>query len=319
MNDSFETLVRDSITWLTAGAEVPADLVDRARQNVRARRRRRIVLRAAGAGLASTVAAVAVVAALIPSGPPRRTGAITAQTTAQVIGKVQQALTAISRTDPIMVTKARADVPIWFLDRYQAPVGEIDAWYRNGVNHVAEFGPGGRLIASTRTVVGSHRNLEVNYAHRTWWDFGPTDWAIANSGCHLQFGDIGATAWAAGIRKLLSCAHATVAGRLWVNGVHAIALRLNFRPGHGWPLFCMPPVCGWPISGFRAYLFIDPSSYLPILVAPSVVFTSRTITPPGRQYVEFRWLAPTPANLARLRLAIPPGFRHLKFRRSGPR
>src|SRR5262249_31139573 len=91
MNGDVEELLREGLDRLTAQVEVPPGMVGRARAH---HRRRKI---AAGAALAcgtAAVTAVAVIAVASPGTRPGTGGVTTAQTTAYVISRVENALAA---------------------------------------------------------------------------------------------------------------------------------------------------------------------------------------------------------------------------------
>jgi hypothetical protein len=89
---------------------------------------------------------------------------------------------------------------------------------------------------------------------------------------------------AASLRDWQSCGWLKADGTATVGGV--TALRLTMATGGGW-------ATTW---------YIDPETYLPI---------SKTVSEREKllSTVDFQWLPPTPANLASLRLPVPPrGF-----------
>jgi hypothetical protein len=89
----------------------------------------------------------------------------------------------------------------------------------------------------------------------------------------------------------------TVAGRQWVDGVDAIKLT-----GHK--------------PAAEATIWVDPSSYLPVRLTGRVQLISGgpEKQDAGTLTIDFRWLPPTSANLAKLTAPIPPGFHQV----SGP-
>ena len=59
-------------------------------------------------------------------------------------------------------------------------------------------------------------------------------------------------------------------------------------------------------DGFVNVTFwVDPASYLPVR---SVAMFRMPLSNHGRVQVDFRWLRPTAANVAKLDVTIPPGF-----------
>jgi hypothetical protein len=92
--------------------------------------------------------------------------------------------------------------------------------------------------------------------------------------------DAGSIGWPAYVHGLLQCGSYTLAGRQWVDGVDAVK------------------IVGSAQIGLRE-LWVDPKTYLPV----------RTVS--ANQQTDFRWLKPSAATLARLKLTIPAGFRHV--------
>ena len=90
------------------------------------------------------------------------------------------------------------------------------------------------------------------------------------------------TGWPDFIRTQLKCGEFTVAGRQQVDGVNAIKITSK--------------------QGLDTF-WVSPRSYLPV----------RLITRLGgvRQQSDFQWLAPTPANLAQLKVTVPAGFKQV--------
>jgi hypothetical protein len=94
--------------------------------------------------------------------------------------------------------------------------------------------------------------------------------------------DLGAGGWPAFTRFELSCGAYLAHSRERVDGVDALKLTGN--------------------RGLVA-LWIDPKTYLPV----------RAVFDLGQQPIQtdFRWLPPTSASLAHLKLQVPPAFRQV--------
>jgi hypothetical protein len=84
--------------------------------------------------------------------------------------------------------------------------------------------------------------------------------------------------WPAFIRSQLACGAYAVSGRQVVDGISTIKIT--------------------GASGQFTF-WVDPATYLPVQMAM------------GQKRTEFRWLAPTPANLAKLKVTVPAGFKHV--------
>ena len=91
MSTDLEQLLREGIDRLTAGADVPAGIVGRAR---RRHRQRRIAIRITAAAGTALVIAVAAIVAVGGAGRAPRSGSGPVQTVADVTSRAQQALAA---------------------------------------------------------------------------------------------------------------------------------------------------------------------------------------------------------------------------------
>ncbi len=104
--------------------------------------------------------------------------------------------------------------------------------------------------------------------------------------------------WSAAIRLALQCGHYDLGGRQRVDGVEAIKL-VERTPQTG-------PFAKHKVPVLET-LWVDPSTYLPMRVLWQ--WPEAHGQPDGTLVSDFRWLAPTKANLAALRVKIPHGFR----------
>jgi hypothetical protein len=199
------------------------------------------------------------------------------------------------------------------------------------------FDGSGRLIfdASSTTVLsptGRRTGLMhasgvgIDYPARTWWrgtitqgvERDPTPLACKYAYLPPPVGSpvdwTAKVAWPAKIHAALTCGHYRVAGRQPIDGVNAIKLVSLPAP--------------WPAAPSSQTLWVSPSTYLPVrltwasLVPPRgkdngrIMYGSRWQWPAKAKLKvaqvlvgDFRWLRPTRANLAALRVTIPPGFR----------
>jgi hypothetical protein len=108
------------------------------------------------------------------------------------------------------------------------------------------------------------------------------------------------------VRGLLASGKATVTGRQRIDGVDTIKIVL---------VTGLPPRA--PKPAWRQILWVNPSTYLPVQMATlpysgdgyPYIHLRLAVGPLTEAVTEFRWLPPTPANLAQLNAPIPPGFR----------
>jgi hypothetical protein len=246
------------------------------------------------AGVAAVVAAL--LAVLLPgSSAPGPGGARRIQTAAYV-ARVEQALSQSGQAN--LVGYARTvlppgSIPVLMADGLQIRFGPgasspwsartLVRWTYQDTDMISAFTATGRPIFGQRlTGAGGGPAVTVIYRDATWWRAVPPG---AQPPVPRTCGpgvDIGAGGWPAFIRFELRCGEYTTDGRQRVDGVDAI--KLTGDRG-------------------RAALWVDPKTYLPVR---AIFAFARTPT-----QTDFRWLRPTSANLAHLRLQVPPGFRQV--------
>ena len=326
MNTDFDALVRDSMRTFTEGIEYPPPLTDRARQRVRRRRRRtrRLALVTSAAGAGGLIAAgVTLGLPLTASGPPHRVTGI--QTTARVIQRVDAALAAVQANSPVEAVIARGfpGARVSVGGPYQVRIGTARMWSRGDVGHIAYFAPDGRLAAGFRSSVthGTFVATGIDYQHRTWWRSRSRTGASTDQGapatCIFRPVAQSPAQAASEIRRLLHCDHVRVAGRQRIDGVAAIKIVLQVVPskhrtctsgtGSIGPTKTTWHCTSWTnVSRPGGILWVASSDYLPVRFEPAGLPKSVAI---GR--MDFRWLPPTQANLARLQMPIPAGFRRI--------
>jgi hypothetical protein len=264
--------------------------------------RRRNALAVAATGAAAAVAGTAAGLALTAGSP----GTAPIETTAYVVNRVSDALAA---TDAIGYSTAQFSGP-------GAPRGDIGQ-----TNDTWQFGERGRWLTVTaagqpsvdlswRPADRSFVFTRVDYQDRTWTRGTPqpgqvpppTEGNNLCSGGSLDlFGNDSESAadWRNIIETGLKCGAFTVAGRQWVDGVDAIKLASH-------------------TTGPGSTIWVSPGSYLPVRLVthlrevevgrgPNTAPFNITLT------IDFRWLPPTTANLAKLTAPIPDGFRKVAY------
>jgi hypothetical protein len=287
MNDQELTAaVRQSVEG--ARMDVPEEQITSRGRAIRATRRRRVtagVTAVAAAGAAAIAAAAFVPGSAAPAVQQ-------AQDTAYVISHVSQALDTMP-TSAILFLR---DTPI-------GPGSEVSESWDRGANDRTEVFSAGRLVAehgftSTGTAITS---VDISYRDKTW----------SRSAGHLSTRPASASerAAAAGtftcalakdsgipdnakmmaaiLRTLVSCGTLKTDGTATVGGANAIRLTMPGTPASA------STTITW---------YVSPATYLPI---------QETVTQRGTllSTLDFQWLPPTAANLARLSLpAAPQGF-----------
>jgi hypothetical protein len=318
MNREFDELVCDSMKWFTDSVDVPAGLAAGVRRNLRRRRRARIgwATGTAVAGATAVASATAMAVSTVGAGslPPHRSEVsrtMTVQATAVVVSRVDRALAKADAGELVAYTRETG----WGFRIYEAiPHGRpaavqasvIRRWSRGPLEHVQFTTRSGKVALSVESDTRSGRSVDtsVSYPQRVWWrgSYQATAPATPKLGCTVGQVDRTPAQWARELRKLLSCG-AAVAGHRRVDGVDTIGLRLRSNYQRACAAAndqrrCQPQDVGW-----QGMLWADASTYRPVRLISH-----------GRHYgfqIDFRWLPPTAANMAKLHQPIPSGFRHV--------
>lgn len=275
MNSEFDDLLRDGMERFTSDLRAPANLAARAR---RSRRQRLTVRTAAGGVAAAAVAAVAF--AIAPS-----------------------TIAPVTVGNPTVKIAERHDIE--YLQAVRAHRTSIQLWiYRNQTRQQVSSSSGRPIEVLITTTVkdknGHTRDVEtiVNYQHKEWARGQQAGSIIFHTlRCHPPVLDIPSSpsalpTWIRGLHRLIKCGVLAVAGTGQVNGIPTTKLRTTTS------LANLPP-------GSHETIWVNRTDYAPVqLVLKSHALSNR---------VNLSWLRPTKANLALLRVHIPPGFRRVAF------
>jgi RNase P protein component len=327
MTSDLEELLHEGLDRLTAGAEVPAGLLGRAR--LRNRQRRMAIRASVAAGTALAAAAAVIIVTSGAGHRPQGGGATQTQTVAYVTSRTQQALAAEERKGRAIeeILTSGRHVTFGFtvlnmaLSKEKNPVGSavlpgvlagvsaerMVTWlYRQRILYEGFSAAGTQVFNSTFNVITTRSGRQVTkvygaaYPARTRWktDLGGQSGPLPPLTCQTVIGvaPLGSS-WRAALSKAVSCGLFRLDGRQRVDGVDA--LKIASKPDNGLPA--------------RETIWVDPATYLPVRVA--VAFRSAHAAQSLLVY-DYRWLLPTKGNLAALRAAvrgaaIPPGFRKL--------
>jgi hypothetical protein len=305
MSTDFEELVVDSMRRFTAAVGVPAGLAAQARWQ---HRRRRIRARATASSGVAIISAAAVIAVTAGTGGPALAPAARAQAAAYIVRRAEQALSnrnvILELTTPRQViTRAAAggktdtsNVPgsvFWVYHShsrqevfaaYLRDHGQPGASDTDTTNGPLRPGPG---------ILFRFTEMSVNYTNRTWYrgsqltgkasgSTGPACPQLRSMENPRADGIVLFTS-PAFIKAALACGGLSVTGHVRLDGTTAIRL-----------------------TGSRAVTKLP----LVIYISPVTYQLVRTVIGGLRQ--DYRWLAPTPANIAKLRVPIPPGFHRVK-------
>jgi hypothetical protein len=265
--------------------------------------RRKVFSMAAGIAMAAAVAGL--LAVLLPNSPAtgghgKAASAQQIRTTAYVITRVEHALSLSGRDNvlgyartvypPGTVAEPAADVVRVQLEPGASSpwsVGSMVRWSYQGTMSLSAVSPTGKRVFARGTTVahGKPATVVVIYRDATWWRPAGGAAPARNAGAPSSCGPdvtIGPGGWPAFIREELSCGEYMTAGRQLVDGMDAIKITGN--------------------KGLDT-LWVNPATYLPA----RAIFTFGRL----RTQTDFRWLPPTPANLARLSVRVPAGFRQV--------
>jgi hypothetical protein len=305
MNGAVEDVLREGLDRLTAEVRVPAGLTGRARARLR---RKRIAVRAALAGGTAAVTAAAVVAATVPGrGAPSRPGM---RTTAYVVSHVADALATINKVVLSRTTFSAAFPPVM-------------AWSYRGQTRLTQSGfiapaldPGmpwaqGRVSwgAGTTKIHGRTAYVQVDYRRREWYRTGAMDFAPGACVTTLDIVEFNGPAnWPYYLLRALACGEFKVAGHAWAGGVRTIKLTGSEVIRDFWTR--LPHGEGRGPLRVDATLYVDPSTYYPVLV----IWNNRTHYRDGRPLdgtsrVDITMLQPTKRNTAKANVPLPAGFR----------
>jgi len=313
MSREIEELLRDGLDQLTDGARVPAGLAERARQANRRRRFARGGLATGGAAAVAGTVAMAVAVAggggggLVSTagGHARPAGAAHpavhhVQTVADIVHKANKAL---DTSNLIMVSMSNATVvSMEHANGHQRIVVMHDIGYSYKNRMVGYLFKGPNTFAGPKHVriaigsqmisPGTNRWTEVDYYKHSWAQStrfdGPATPQPTSLACSsrqkLSKPDATLRAYLstspASIKSALACGGLVKAGNETVQGVPAIRLTSTSK-----------------LTSHQLVIDVSPDTYLPV----RVIF--------GHIEMDYRWLQPTAANLAKLTPQIPRGFR----------
>lgn len=265
--------------------------------------RRKLFSMAAGVAVAAAVAGL--LAVLFPNSPVtgghgKAASAQQIRTTAYVITRVEHALSLSGSNNVLgyartvyppgtIVEPAANVVHVLPEPGVSSPwsVGSTVRWSYQGTMSLSAFSATGQRVFARGITPGHGKQTTVVVIYRdaTWWRAAggtvPEQNGPAPSSCGPDV-TIGSGGWPAFIREELSCGEYAADGRQRVDGMDAIK-----------------------ITGDKGLdtLWVNPATYLPA----RAIFTFGRL----RTQTAFRWLPPTPANLARLSVRVPAGFRQV--------
>ena len=322
MNGDVEELVREGLDRLTADVRVPAEMVARARTRVR---RRKIAARAALACGTAAVTAAAVIAATGVGAPPGTGGATNARTTAYVIKRVQNALAA---ENFVIQGQATGSMTVSVHGhQVRSSNGTSMSWSYGNRSRFVEFT--GRSCGQATSNGCTHRGGSQLYladgtaliggkltgAYVTYFDhkyslhpLGQDHVKACSRTAQLALGAPAVTMpnWPAFIKAMLGCGAATVTGHARIGGVETTVISGSID---------LPLPKGYARTikeareRVRYTLYVDSATYLPVRAYGSDETYGGANGPTvSASVTNVQWLPPTPANLAKALITIPPGY-----------
>ena len=291
-----------SLSWLTAGARAPGGPAGRAR-----RRRRQLVAVSAIAIAAGAVTAAAVTAAAGGMAGHAGPGTSRAQTTAYVVGRMENALAndnLVTRETTSLITGGGAT----FFDGRRS-YQEV-TWSYQGRHSTQIFGSHGQLqgVMGTGMADGKIQEIQVDYLQRQWELIPATPDSVPANACTLPgFMDVPGNQsvdWPSLIRRTLACGGYKAAGEAEIDGAETLKIT-----GQRTLPFNIREV---------VTLFVSPSTYLPVRLTDAVLPTAGSRLRGTQTSADFQWLPPTAASSARASVTIPCGFQQISWPAGAP-
>jgi hypothetical protein len=326
VNTNVEELLRDGMDRFTAGVKAPDGLAVAA---VRLHRRRLTFRVAAIGGTVAAAVAVAVAATGVTGGAVRTT--ITpaqARLTAYVASRVEAAvnLQNMVSVDTYsgdlpwpMVTYAYGSYYDWI--QYNPPKPADDySWVSHGKRHwsfpLADLGQPS-IANGTGLVDGKLYGIYVTYNDNRYsltplpksWPSSFLPKNACSTTARLEMGGmpvIGVT-WSAYIDSTLRCGDAVVTGQVRINGQETTQITgkpvtVALSPGYAKSVQEKWATVRWT-------LYVNPRTYLPVRMYGSTqTYGGKAGNQNSAGWTDVTWLKPTPANIAKALVTIPPGF-----------
>jgi hypothetical protein len=321
MNTDVEELLRDGMERYTAEVRAPAGL---ARAAGRLRRRRLAARAAVACGTAAAAAAAVIFVTGGGSGTATRTGggATQADTVAYVTRQVENALAG---ENLVFVARSGGTARPSVTWAYGQQSRFEEFWpptdYRDRVvngQRLWDFPPqlrGQPYLAQGTALVGG----KLTFAYVTYFDHRYSLAALAatranpcSATSRLAMGappiaSFQTSDWPDFIRATLGCGIATVTGHVRIDGQETTKITgkpvtVRLSKGYG-------QVIGEQAVRVRWALYVNPTTYLPVRIYGSTqAFGGHAGSTLSTSVTDVRWLPPTPANIAKTLVAIPPGF-----------
>ncbi len=287
----------------------------------RRRHRRRVAVRASAAcgGVAAVAAAAALAVVSLPAGgAPAATGTTGAQarTVAYVVTRVKQALAGEHQVFYGQTSSTSGPSVTWAYgprSRWEELTGASCGHALPNGDCTHQGGSERYLAQGTARVGGKLTGVYLTYYNREW-SLSPQ--TVAASACsasaRLEMGGppLATSHWSAFINATLACGGAAVTGHVWINGQQTTRITgkpvtIRLQPGYA-------KAVGEKRARVEWTLYVNPRTYLPVRITGSTAaFGGPRASTKDASATDVQWLKPTPANVARATLTIPPGFRQV--------
>jgi hypothetical protein len=279
MNTEFDELLRDGMERFTADLRAPVNLAARASRH----RKQRLTVRTAASGVAAMTVAGITFAALPATTAPVSTG--------------------ITRHHPVTERLDLERIRVSQVDKIA-----VEAWVYQERLRVLRTRSGhptedeGSITVKVKKGLSRSTTTIVDYPRKEWARGASDEYLITPTlYCHLPSIFIPYSAgallgWIRGAHKLIKCGALIVSGTARINGIPTIKLETSAS-------FVSPPIK-------HATIWVKRSDYAPVRMVEDM--TSGTVR------TDVSWLPPTKANLAMLRVPIPPGFRKVPISQLAP-
>ncbi len=297
MSTELEQQLHGAMERFTEGVRVPPGLAVKAHRH---QQKRRMTTRAVAAAGTATVVAAALAIAGAAGAFGSASRPVQTTYTAYVVRHVEHALAAPSLGH--LIEADRTTLPSGstlqpFPNMLVGSMGSAGSgsqwnaaytlrWIYHGSAEFSSFTASGQRVFDWG-VTPAHGTTAVIYGNDTWWTATPKAGQGGSGrgpgpGCiqghEIELGGGLGNGWPAFIRSQLACGAYTVAGRQVVAGIDTIKITGKSAPFTFW---------------------VNPANYLPVQADL------------GQRQTEFHWLAATPANLAKLKVTVPAGFKQV--------
>ena len=303
MHGMDEGSLRGLFARATVGEEPPlGSLIEDARRTAITMRRRQRLWRATG-GLAAAAVLAAAIPVLSAAAGSGGTGPVRLQTAAYVVSHVEKAIAGGNYVLHAESAVTGTDVS-----------GRAVTWAYRGRTRYEQYRPSSGQLATdngTAIIDGKLTGVVVTYQPGTWYRMpldAFTGGPVNGCGAHA-LAAVGGNPpnWPSFIRAALACGAAAVAGYAKVNGAETIKINSDVTVALG------DGSRGARLR-VRYTLYVNPATYLPVRMVsgPVLRLHDGQQSPASFSSVEdLQWLPPTAANVAKVSVPIPAGFRQL--------